>query len=147
MKKNEVIKPKKAKLGTYLKRNYDLYLMLLPTLIFVLIFDLAPMYGILLAFKDYNMFAAETPFLSIIASEFSVIFIFQCSQCLDLILCTNIQITHCCGQLLMTKKNRYFYNIHSFFQPMHCPCMPKLVCMQIQWHIATFNMSFTCVKL
>lgn len=69
MKRNEVIKPKKAKLGTYLKRNYDLYLMLLPTLIFVLIFDLAPMYGILLAFKDYNMFAAETPFLSIIASE------------------------------------------------------------------------------
>ena len=69
MKKDKVLKPKKKKLGTYLKRNYDLYLMLLPTLIFVAIFDLAPMYGILLAFKDYNMFAAETPFLFILASE------------------------------------------------------------------------------
>ena len=57
MKRDKVLKPKRMKLSTYLKRNYDLYLMLLPTLIFVAIFDLAPMYGILLAFKDYDMFA------------------------------------------------------------------------------------------
>ncbi|MBQ8232376.1 MAG: sugar ABC transporter permease [Lachnospiraceae bacterium] len=69
MKKNEVWKPKKVKFSTYFKRNYDLYLMLLPTLIFITIFSLVPMYGITLAFKDYNMFAAETPFKSIIASE------------------------------------------------------------------------------
>ena len=60
---------KKSKGFKYLKRNYDLYLMLIPTLIFVAIFDLAPMYGILLAFKDYDMFAADTPFMSILASE------------------------------------------------------------------------------
>lgn len=56
------------KLKTYIKRNYDLYLLLIPALVFVTIFDLVPMYGILLAFKDYDMFAADTPFLSILAS-------------------------------------------------------------------------------
>ena len=59
------------KLGTYLKRNYDLYLLLIPALIFVLIFNLVPMYGILLAFKDYNMFAADSPFMSILASPWA----------------------------------------------------------------------------
>ncbi|MBQ7839609.1 MAG: sugar ABC transporter permease [Lachnospiraceae bacterium] len=59
------------KLGTYLKRNYDLYLLLIPALIFVLIFNLVPMYGILLAFKDYNMFAADSPFMSIMASPWA----------------------------------------------------------------------------
>ena len=56
------------KFRTYLKRNYDLYLLMVPALVFVIVFDLVPMYGILLAFKDYNMFAADTPFLSILAS-------------------------------------------------------------------------------
>lgn len=69
MRGKKALKPKRIKLSIYLKRNYDLYLMLIPTLIFVIIFDLAPMYGIMLAFKDYNMFAADTPFQSILASE------------------------------------------------------------------------------
>lgn len=56
------------KLGTYLKRNYDLYLLLLPSLIFVAVFHLVPLYGITLAFKDYDMFLADTPFLSILES-------------------------------------------------------------------------------
>lgn len=52
----------------YLKRNYELYLMLLPVLIFVFIFSIVPMYGITLAFKDYDMFAADTPLMSIFES-------------------------------------------------------------------------------
>lgn len=52
----------------YVKRNYELYLMLLPVLIFVFIFSIVPMYGITLAFKDYDMFAAETPLMSIFES-------------------------------------------------------------------------------
>lgn len=57
------------KTRTYLKKNYELYLMLLPVLIFVFIFNLVPMYGIALAFKDYDMFAADTPLMSIFKSE------------------------------------------------------------------------------
>lgn len=53
---------------TYFKRNYELYLMLLPVLIFVFIFNIVPMYGITLAFKDYDMFAADTPLMSIFQS-------------------------------------------------------------------------------
>ncbi len=56
------------KLLKYLRRNYELYLMLLPVLIFVFIFSIVPMYGITLAFKDYDMFAADTPLMSIFES-------------------------------------------------------------------------------
>lgn len=53
---------------TYVKENYQFYLMLLPALAFVLLFNIVPMYGIMLAFKDYDMFAASSPFLSILKS-------------------------------------------------------------------------------
>lgn len=55
-------------LRSYIKKNYELYLMLIPVLAFVFLFKLFPMYGIVLAFKDYDMFAADTPFLSIFRS-------------------------------------------------------------------------------
>lgn len=35
-------------------KNYDLYLMLIPVLLFYLIFRYVPMYGIQIAFRDYN---------------------------------------------------------------------------------------------
>lgn len=38
-----------------------LYLMLIPGLFFLFIYKLAPLYGILIAFKDYNIFWAATP--------------------------------------------------------------------------------------
>lgn len=56
------------KLKTYFKRNYDMYLMLLPAMLYIIIFNLTPMYGITLAFKDYDMFIADSPFLSILQS-------------------------------------------------------------------------------
>lgn len=38
-----------------LKRNYDLFLLFLPVIAFYVIFKYIPMYGVLLAFKDYKM--------------------------------------------------------------------------------------------
>lgn len=64
----------KKKGGTlkYLRQNYDLYLMLIPALVYVLIFHLLPMFGILIAFKDYNMFQVPgNPFLSILESPWA----------------------------------------------------------------------------
>lgn len=40
----------------YLKKNRSLYLMLIPGIIFFFVFAYMPMYGILIAFKDYNVF-------------------------------------------------------------------------------------------
>lgn len=37
-------------------REWDLYLMLVPGIIFLLIFKYTPMYGIIIAFKDFNIF-------------------------------------------------------------------------------------------
>lgn len=41
-------------LGTYIWKHKYLYLMLLPALIYYLIFCYAPMYGVTIAFKDFN---------------------------------------------------------------------------------------------
>lgn len=40
----------------YLKKYHQLYIMLIPAVIFFLVFCYAPMYGVLIAFKDYNIF-------------------------------------------------------------------------------------------
>jgi putative aldouronate transport system permease protein len=37
-------------------RHYDLYLLLIPGFLFFLIFSYVPMFGLLVAFKDYNIF-------------------------------------------------------------------------------------------
>lgn len=44
-----------GKLFLRIKRNRDYYLMLLPALIYVLLFCYAPMYGLQIAFKNYKM--------------------------------------------------------------------------------------------
>ena len=54
-------KPSKAKKikGEKLKlfrNNFDLYLLLIPGLVYLFMFKYLPMYGILIAFQDYNMF-------------------------------------------------------------------------------------------
>ena len=43
-----------SKWGRIIKHNWQLYLLLLPTLFFIILFSYAPMYGLLLAFKDFN---------------------------------------------------------------------------------------------
>lgn len=52
----------------YIKRNYDLYFLVVPALIYILIFNYLPLGGIAIAFKDYNMFAAKDPISSIFVS-------------------------------------------------------------------------------
>jgi putative aldouronate transport system permease protein len=52
----------------YVKRNYDLYFLAIPALIYILIFNYLPLGGIAIAFQDYNMFAADSPIQSIFAS-------------------------------------------------------------------------------
>jgi putative aldouronate transport system permease protein len=44
------------KFKTYMRNYYVLYLLFLPPLVYFIIFKYAPMYGILVAFKDYNIF-------------------------------------------------------------------------------------------
>ena len=56
---------------SYYRRNYDMYLLLVPGLLSVLIFNIFPLHGITLAFKDYNMFIADTPFLSVFKSPWA----------------------------------------------------------------------------
>lgn len=59
----------KGKTGQYILKNYDLYFLLLPALLFIIVFNLLPMVGILIAFKDYDMFLVQgNPFLSILKS-------------------------------------------------------------------------------
>lgn len=40
-----------------IRKDWDLYLLLVPGLLFLLIFRYAPMYGIIIAFQDFNIFA------------------------------------------------------------------------------------------
>ncbi len=42
-------------------KTWDLYLLLIPGVIFVLIFSYLPMYGIVIGFKNYNIFAGSSP--------------------------------------------------------------------------------------
>ena len=45
----------------YVRRHPMIYLMLIPGLFFLFIYKFAPLYGILIAFKDYNIFAGSNP--------------------------------------------------------------------------------------
>lgn len=54
---------KKNSLLTYGLRNWELYVMLIPCVIVLFIFNYLPIYGIVLAFKDYN------PLLGIMGSK------------------------------------------------------------------------------
>lgn len=39
-----------------IRKNWDLYILLIPGLLFLLIFKYAPMYGVTIAFQDFNIF-------------------------------------------------------------------------------------------
>ena len=58
---NQVLK---GQLGRDLHRDRILYLMLIPGLVYVFMFNYAPMYGVSIAFRDYNIFKgfADAPF-------------------------------------------------------------------------------------
>ena len=54
---NFVVKQRKTKkrILTIVKNNWQLYLLVLPALIYFFIFEYMPMYGVQIAFKDYQM--------------------------------------------------------------------------------------------
>ncbi len=45
-----------VRVGDHLKREWQLYVMLIPTILWLLIFLYKPMYGLQIAFKDYSIF-------------------------------------------------------------------------------------------
>jgi putative aldouronate transport system permease protein len=47
---------KRRTLWKDLRQDYDLYLLLLPGLLVLLLFKYTPMFGVVIAFKDYNLF-------------------------------------------------------------------------------------------
>ena len=61
---------KMRSLGSYLRQHWVLYLMLIPGLFFLFIYKLLPLWGLQIAFKDYKIFVAETPWKSIGESAF-----------------------------------------------------------------------------
>lgn len=68
---------KKNNFFKYVKRNYGLYMLLIPGFIFLLIFHYVPLYGIVLAFKDFNMFSGNSPFMSIVSSPWVGLKVFK----------------------------------------------------------------------
>lgn len=44
---------------TYVFQNWELYLMCIPGILFLFIYKFSPLYGLTLAFKDYNLFAGN----------------------------------------------------------------------------------------
>ncbi|MBS4194884.1 ABC transporter permease [Lederbergia citri] len=61
--KDVLIVPKKKSVFLRLLNQWELQLMVIPAIIFIFIFSYIPMYGIIMAFKDYNIFKgiAESP--------------------------------------------------------------------------------------
>lgn len=51
--------PKIRGLLSYMKREYLLYLLMVPGLLYFIIFKYIPMYGVTIAFQDYNIFKPE----------------------------------------------------------------------------------------
>ena len=55
-KKNEVTRLSQHRGIKDVRKNWDLYILLIPGLLFLLIFKYAPMYGVTIAFQDFNIF-------------------------------------------------------------------------------------------
>ena len=53
-KKKQTVQVYRQPFKAYMKGHYDLYLLLLPAVVFVAIFHYVPMYGVLMAFEDYS---------------------------------------------------------------------------------------------
>ena len=62
-----LVKKKPGKL--IMNRSLSMYLLLIPGIIFIVIFNYLPMYGTVIAFKDYNIFAGTDPINAIFESE------------------------------------------------------------------------------
>ncbi|WP_222861649.1 hypothetical protein [Oceaniovalibus sp. ACAM 378] len=56
-----------VRVGDHFKREWQLYAMLIPTIIWLLVFLYKPMYGLQIAFKDYSIFrgVANSPWIGL----------------------------------------------------------------------------------
>ena len=52
-----------------IKNNRNIYLFIIPAALFTLIFAYLPMFGIVMAFEDYNLFAGSNPITALFASD------------------------------------------------------------------------------
>ncbi|GIP35249.1 sugar ABC transporter permease [Paenibacillus sp. J2TS4] len=54
-----------GQLGADVRKDWDLYVALIPGILFLLLFKYTPMYGIIIAFKDFNIFTgfADSPWV------------------------------------------------------------------------------------
>lgn len=59
------LREKGRKTWRYIKRHPFMYIMLIPGLFFLIIYKILPLYGILIAFKDYNLFLGDNPIQAI----------------------------------------------------------------------------------
>lgn len=67
--KRHSIKESISILGKYIRHHPMLYIMMIPGLFFLFIYKFLPLYGILMAFKDYKIFLGENPIQAIGLSE------------------------------------------------------------------------------
>lgn len=61
----------------YIKHHPTLYLMMIPGLFFLFIYKLFPLYGIQIAFRDYNLFLGNNPIDAIAKSDWAGLKCFQ----------------------------------------------------------------------
>ncbi|MCI6756351.1 MAG: ABC transporter permease subunit [Lachnospiraceae bacterium] len=61
----------------YIKHHPTLYLMMIPGLFFLFIYKLFPLYGIQIAFRDYNLFLGNNPIDAIAKSDWAGLKYFQ----------------------------------------------------------------------
>ncbi len=60
---------KLARKRKYIRRHWPLYLMLIPGLVYMIVFKFLPYYGLQIAFRDYNIFSSTSPLRAITASK------------------------------------------------------------------------------
>lgn len=67
MKKSVLTSPKPGNRWKRVKRNYELYLFLVPAILFFVLFCYVPIYGVQIAFRDYKagMSFTEAPFVGL----------------------------------------------------------------------------------
>jgi putative aldouronate transport system permease protein len=68
-KPNDNLQHKSKQTLNYITHHIPLYLMLIPGLIVIFVVHYLPYFGILIAFKDYNIFAGNNPLDAVIKSD------------------------------------------------------------------------------
>jgi len=67
---NSITRKKTNSFFNRIKQNTQLYIMLIPGLAFLFIYKFVPLYGLSIAFKDFNIFLGDNPFEAIMLSPF-----------------------------------------------------------------------------